>query len=736
MNAWAVAAAIEEVTNLKAHDHPEYAIEAEYLTKVLEATELSIADIESRLWRPSGKIADEETDEILRGWAEFRKLTLRQSRHKPYFGRIDLAGGPSSSYYIGQTGVKQPESRERLVIDWRAQVASAFYRPGPDVHLKRRFDIDAGRLVEIFDDKTEPGAGRESDPVLVQILAGSRGQDLRSIVATIQSEQDELIRADDKFLLIQGGAGTGKTVVALHRLAYLLYTYRVETRRQKELRVAVFGPNRLFLSYVASVLPSLGEADVFHTTFDDWFARWCGRDAVKLPAWDEALDRLIGQRRPDARSADALERARLKGSLRMAALLDRLGADYRAGVVVRLRNQRFAFDVPIAYRPALRLSVGPHDLERITHEAESQPLNRGREWVRQWLWPRLRAQLDRRYGETVGETGKAPQKVASAARQAFDAALDERWPVLQFKRIYQSLLSDPDALVILGGDIFEPPELTLLESSKLDIDDLAPLAYTRLLVDGPAHLRDTRGQETEQIQQFDHLVVDEAQDLAPLQLAVLRAHAGGATVLGDTAQGINPFRGTRDWSEIEDVLRSEVGAGHRVTLRQSYRSTRPIIEFANHILDQLGVAADEHLQAFPREGEPPQLIHADTEEAMVQEIAAVLDDLAGAEFQSAAVICKTAVDAQRVASRLEQRLRAPFALITRATDSRAADILVLPGYLAKGMDFDVVLVVGADDRTYTNALLDAKLLYVAVTRALHRLYVLWTGGRSPLLEPK
>ena len=703
---------------------------------VLQATESSIVDLESRSWRGSGKLADLETDEILRGWAEFRKLSLRTSLLNPYFGRIDLAGGPSSSYYIGQTGVKEPTSRERLVIDWRAQVASAFYRPGPDVQLKRRFDIDAGQLKEIFDDRTEPGAGRESDPVLVQILAGSRGQDLRPIVATIQSEQDELIRADDKFMLIQGGAGTGKTVVALHRLAYLLYTYRVETRRQKELRVAVFGPNRLFLTYVASVLPSLGESDVFHTTFDDWFARWCGRDAVKLPAWDQALDRLIGQPHPGERSADALERASLKGSPRMATLLDRLEADYRSGVVGRVRQPPFTFDVPIAYQLPLRISVGPRDHERMMHEAESQPLNRGREWIRQWLWPRLRAQLDRRYSETFGETGKAPPKVASAAKQAFDAALDQRWPVLQFRRIYQSLLADPAQLAALGSDLFEPHELVLLGSGKLDLDDLGPLAYTRLLVDGPARVRDTRGQETEQIQRFDHLVVDEAQDLAPLQLAVLRAHAGGATVLGDTAQGINPFRGTRDWREVEDLFQSDSGGGRRVTLTQSYRSTRPIIEFANQILAHLGVADDQHLHAFPREGEPPQFIHAESDAAMIQEIATILDDLAGAEFQSAAVICKTAVEAQRVANLLEHRLHAPFALITRATDSRSADIVVLPGYLAKGMDFDVVVVVGADDRAYGAAALDARLLYVAVTRALHRLYVLWAGRPSPLLGPR
>jgi DNA helicase-2/ATP-dependent DNA helicase PcrA len=144
-------------------------------------------------------------------------------------------------------------------------------------------------------------------------------------------------------------------------------------------------------------------------------------------------------------------------------------------------------------------------------------------------------------------------------------------------------------------------------------------------------------------------------------------------------------------------------------------------------------AEDDRLQPFPREGVPPELIHAQSETAMIKEIATILDDLAGAEFQSAAVICKTATQAQRVASLLESRLQARFALIARASDARAADIVVVPGYLAKGMDFDVVVVSGADAATYGSSPIDAKLLYVAVTRALHRLYVLWTGQPSPLL---
>jgi DNA helicase-2/ATP-dependent DNA helicase PcrA len=554
-------------------------------------------------------------------------------------------------------------------------------------------------------------------------------------VATIQAEQDELIRAEDKFLLIQGGAGTGKTVVALHRLAFLLYTHRVETRRQKELRVAVFGPNRLFLGYVASVLPSLGESDVFHTTFEDWFARWCGREAVKLPAWDDALDRLIAQRRrPDGNAiADVAARSRLKGSLRMGELLERLVLEHRVEILTQLESRPLAFDVPRAYGDALRLSVGPADHQRIVREAELQPLNRGREWVRQWLWPRLRAQLDRRYGLAVGDGGRVPQTLATVARQAFEGALEERWPVIQFKQRYQRLLSDAGQLAELASGIFAPAELALLHSSRLDVDDLGPLAFTRLLVDGPARVRDTRGQETEQIQKFDHLVVDEAQDLAPLQLAVLRAHADGATVLGDIAQGVNPFRGTRDWHEIDDLLRSDGAAARRVDLYQSYRSTQPIIEFANQILARVGVPDAARLQPFPREGEPPRLIQAQNEAAMIEEVATILDDLAGAEFQSAAVICKTATQAQRFASLLEARLQARFVLITRASDARAADIVVVPGYLAKGMDFDVVVVAGADEGSYSSSELDAKLLYVAVTRALHRLYVLWTGQPSPLL---
>ena len=204
-------------------------------------------------------------------------------------------------------------------------------------------------------------------------------------------------------------------------------------------------------------------------------------------------------------------------------------------------------------------------------------------------------------------------------------------------------------------------------------------------------------------------------------------------VLGDISQGVNPFRGTRDWREVDDLLSSDGAAARRVNLYQSYRSTQPIIEFANQILERVGVPDEARLQPFPREGEPPRLIHAQNEAAMIDEVATILDDLAGAEFQSAAVICKTATQAQRVARLLETRLQATFVLIARASDARAADIVVVPGYLAKGMDFDVVVVVGADEGTYGSSELDAKLLYVAVTRALHRLYLLWTGRPSPLL---
>jgi DNA helicase-2/ATP-dependent DNA helicase PcrA len=723
---------------MKATDHVDYELETAHLDTTLRAADQSLTDLASRTWRPAG-LGDEETALLLRSWADQRRSALMQLLESPYFGRIDVGNASAPvphRYYIGQSGLKEPGSDQRLVIDWRAQAAAAFYRPGPEVSLKRRYSIVDRRLTDISDEPVSADGAVSSDPVLAQILAGSRGQLLRPIVATIQAEQDELIRAPDPLLMIQGGAGTGKTVVALHRLAYLLYFHRSESARKTNLRVAVFGPNRIFLSFVASVLPTLGESDVYQTTFDDWFARWCGHDLPKLPGWEQRLERLLAPKRAVTTDAADVPRARVKGSGRMGVLLERFVAEHRDLVRSRL-VQSFQFSVKWSYRAPVRLEVSRSDRERATRALLDEPPNRARSWVRSWLWPRMRAQLDRRHGSAAGDAWLASPGLVSEARKAFDVALDERWPSIPFAKSYQQLLADRQRLVRLADGMLDGAEVeALCSTARLDAEDLAPLAYLRLLLDGPARVRDTRGRETDQVQQFDHVVVDEAQDLSPLQLAVIGAHTRGSTILGDIAQGVNPFRGTRDWHEVEEVLQAQRHTPRRVTLRQSYRSTRQIIDFANRLLAMTDQTDASQIEAFPRDGEPPRLLRAQDEVTIVREVAALLQDVIGADFQTAAVICKTARDAERFAEQLSTHLRGGFALLSRPSDTRGADVIVVPGYLAKGMDFDVVCVVGVDARRYTNNDLDARLLYVAATRALHRLYLFWSGAPSPLLPAK
>jgi len=720
---------------MKAAEHPDYLAETEYLGSVLEAAEVAVRDLDTRDWRPA-MLSDEETALVLHGWADKRRATLAQLLERPYFGRFDLDDWPmaaASTYYVGQAGLKHPRVGKRLVVDWRAEVAAAFYRPGPQVRLKRRYDIAGRALQGIHDDAIGADGSSEADPVLAQVLAGSRGQELRSIVATIQSEQDELIRAPDTFMLIQGGAGTGKTVVALHRLAYLLYFHRGAAGRAADLRVAVFGPNRLFLSYVASVLPTLGESDVYQTTFEDWFTRWCGRDAPKIPGFEDSLDDLLSSKR-GATAEASVPRALLKGSERMGAVLDRFVTEHRARVQQRWEKEPFEFTVPWRFRQPLSMGVPPAVRQRCAQEIGQQAPNRARAWIRQWLWPRLRDQLDRRHGSIMHDGSRAPRQLVEEARKAFETALEQSFPELHFVRTYQALLSNPARLAELAEGILNSDELAVLQAPRrLGVEDLAPAAYLKLGLDGLARIRDPKGRETDRVQQFDHLVVDEAQDLAPLQLHVLRAHTSGATILGDLAQGISPSRGVRDWTDVEDMLREDSAPVRRVTLRQSYRSTRQIIAFANQIIGSIEVPGTQSVEPFPRDGDPPQLIRARDEATLVQEIAAILDDLDAGEFQTAAVICKNVQETRRISDGLQHERPGRFATVLRAADGRVSDVVVLPVYLAKGMDFDVVIVVDADARRYRQAELDAKLLYVAVTRALHRLYVLWTGQPSPLL---
>lgn len=699
---------------MKATDHPDYEVEVARLAAVLRA----VQDWLSQLPIDDAKIEDYATA-ILLNWSSQWRSSLAGMDESPYFGRIDIKSDAREveQLYIGRRGLRDRDAGSQLVVDWRAPVAASFYRPGPDVDLRRRYKILQGELIDIADDVIgEHGGFAVADAVLAQVLAQSRGRGLKAVVETIQAEQDELVRSDDHLLIVQGAAGTGKTVVALHRLAYRLYQGRAaDPRRQRG--AVVFGPNRLFLQYTASVLPTLGETDVVQTTFSDWAAPWIGVLATKVPLVppDGATIAL----RSGARFGRVLERHvhRLREESERLVSASRISVDLRVGGRGQLTN----------IRPT------PGDVSTALDLARNRPYNRAREAVRSRLWLVLKAKIDRAFADSLEvEDARGPASASHRAKKAFEVQFDRLWGEVSASLLYRSLLWGVETFEIASAGEFGPEEVRTILDGEISALDIPGISYAGYLVDGPVRSANPRNPVMDSPVRYGHAVVDEAQDWSPLQFAVVAAHADSMTVLGDLAQALDQFHRIVDWSEVREAI--PAWAARDVILGQSYRSTRQIMEFANLVRQTLGSGTDV-AKPFPRDGERVQAWSVRDDEELVSEIAVELRWLAGAQFQTLAVLCRTGERARYIGEQLAQQLPSgEVQILGELDEKRLAAVNVMPVTLSKGMDFDAVFVVDADDETYPPDELSGRHLYVAVTRALHRLFVVWKERPSPHLR--
>lgn len=328
--------------------HPALGLEARRLSTTLKAIDDEVRSLRQLGWS-GGAVAHAAFQ--AQKWAWDKSDRLLEIRSNPYFGRIDVDGdrGKVESFYIGPEGLAGPSRGERLIIDWRAPISAAFYRPDGQTALRRRIDIKQSLITRIVDDfvrdsdRVNTERGTQADPILHDILSEARGGSLGSIVRTIQAKQDEIIRTTDSVTVVQGAAGTGKTVVALHRLAYLLYQARISAQRDdedpqpgyvaarrritdrsaSELKVAVFGPNRAYLRHIRTVLPSLGENTVVQTTFEEWVLASLADEGLRdVPSRDDLEDILDSSASRDDRER-LFRRARAKGAIEMGQMLDR-----------------------------------------------------------------------------------------------------------------------------------------------------------------------------------------------------------------------------------------------------------------------------------------------------------------------------------------------------------------------------------------------------------------------------
>ncbi len=621
-----------------------------------------------------------------------RLVSLRRGAGALAFGRIDDKDG--ARYYVGRRHVEDLE-RNPVVVDWRAGVSAPFYRAtwadSLGLTLRRRFASDGDVLAGFFDEHfDDPDAHAEGggvpDPLLAE-LDRARSGAMRDIVATIQAEQDEIIRAPlEDLIVVQGGPGTGKTAVGLHRAAFLLYEHRELFRRAPLL---VVGPNPLFLAYISEVLPSLGESSVVQTTVE-----------LLLRRYRVAL-------------VDTPEVAALKGDGRMALVL-------AAAISSRIGRDVVPLEAPTIFGIA-RLTAEEVQTQLDDVRGRRLPTNVARDVLRDQLvaaaWRSFSARTDADPARNVGfvddlRTGKP-----------FKAWFDRLWPNLSAHSVVRSLLTGRAALANAASGVLSPGEQTLLRRSipstvaeqRWSRPELALLDEAEALISGVSRT-------------FSHIVVDEAQDLSAMEFRVIarRSPARSLTVLGDLAQS-TAVGGQERWDDALAELRPADGRpphGRVAELTMGYRVPAPILDIANRLLPTAAPNV-RPAKSVREQGRVPTVVAAPTIDAAVQRAAS----LAGQSTRaSLAVLCPEVL--------LDHLAAALAAIGVAFTDGRSAGavlvggVSLISGRASKGLEFDDVIVVEPsliidEDR-------GTRVLYVALTRAVQELVII-TSTSVPLL---
>ena len=632
---------------------------------------------------------------------------------KPYFGRIvfqDETLDKEESLYIGRGGIFS-DTTHWMVVDWRAPVANAYYENGLgkcsypvpgggrmkiDLKLKRTFEIENAKLLDYFD--TEVVA---NDDLLTKYLAKSKQAVLGEIIATIQKEQNDIIRQSPFHnVIVQGVAGSGKTTVAMHRISYILYNYAEKFKPED---FYIVGSNRILLDYITGVLPDLDVYGIKQMTMEQLFVRLLYED------WDGEKYSITAPRKGE------YARGKLQWFHALERFCERLEWDTIPRNSVMLDPKQFVEGFKDGRGGVYDERGGKSDVKRMVILYPGEAIER---YIRQN--PRVSVQSkilmlnERLAGKVEDEFLGKGVKYTDAEKKAIRRAYRDRFGKKVWKGsifdLYRKFLTEQQAKGYKG----------VLPETAFDVYDLAALAYLY-----------KRVKETELISEAHHIVIDEAQDFGMMVYAVLKYCVKDCTytIMGDVSQNIHMGYGLNDWEEAKAQMLS----GERdafCILKKSYRNTVEISDFAADILAH-GSFPGYSAEPVLRHGDPVLVEKAADDVELIARAEAVCRDWQRNGFDTIAVICRDEKEAERTAKELGKKLPVAESNLEKAVFDKG--VMVLPVEYTKGLEFDAVLLLDPGREQYPTDNGHAKLLYVAATRALHRLCVLHTGNLTGLI---
>ena len=643
------------------------------------------------------------TDKIIDYEEEEHKILLLEKMIKsPYFARIDFKFDDEDEFekiYIGRSSLRKNSYQEMYVYDWRSPIASVFYRfmtgeafyDAPcgrvtgELNLKRQYEIKNGTLEYFFDSDVQI-----VDDFLRQLLSQNTTAKMKAIVETIQHEQDVVIRdMENDLLMVQGVAGSGKTSIALHRAAYLMYQ-GLQTKLSAN-NIMIISPNSIFEQYISNVLPELGEDNVISSVFEDILSELL--NGRKIQSRNDFLENLIVNSKYKEISRNSIE---FKTSSFFREILDQF--------LIDIPRQWIEFE-DVYYEGKCVVS-GQILKDKILGRPET-PLGIKLEQLEDYI-------LEQIFGTGKGRGHKEEKNLIKQEIQKFiKIDIVELYKILFSNEAYfYSLLqnSNPSQNI---KNIWKYTKENL-EADSLYYDDAIAIAYLYLKIYG-----------TNKYKNIKQVVIDEAQDYYPLQYEIFNLVFSNAkfTILGDMKQTLAKKEDISFYEQIQKILNKKKSS--LIMLDKSFRCTNEILNFSLKFIEQ-----SSQIKSFNRNGDSPKVYIADNSEIFIDEIVKEIKLCQEKGFQSICLICKTEKNSTYLFNKIKHKL--DIQLIKNGSASDLQGVFILPVYMSKGLEFDTVLICDADSQNYHDED-DKNLLYVACTRALHKLSLFCENEVSPLI---